>query len=129
VSASPQIVLVHVIEPLPNGACHWSDPTQILERSANDARIRLERFTQRARLIYPKCTNDLHFGIVPRVVAQVARELKIDLIVVAGRSQPGFFDRLMRSLAERLVGQAPCPVITVQVDGIVDSDLDLAARA
>jgi nucleotide-binding universal stress UspA family protein len=124
-----QIVLVHVIEPLPCGASRWSDPTQILECSAKHGRARLERLAERARHMYPQCTSELHFGSVPEVVAQVARKLNVDLIVVAARSQPGFLDRMMRSVAEKLVRQAPCPVLAVQAHRGVDKENNLVAPA
>ena len=121
-----EIVLVHVIEPLPSGAGRWSDPTQLLEHSAKDGRTRLERFTEHARRLYPKCTSELHFGIVYEVISQLARKLNIDLIVVAARSQSGWLDGMMRSVAEKLVRQAPCLVLAVQVDGGVDREDELA---
>ena len=82
-------MLVHVVEPLPYGVGRWSDSTQLLEHSAKDGRIRLERFMDRAQRLYPNCTSELHFGIVPEVISQLARKLNIDLIVVAARSQAG----------------------------------------
>ena len=124
-----EIVLVHVIEPLPYGVGHWSDPTKLLERLAEDGRNRLAAFRRRALSLYPKCASELHFGSVQEVISQLARKLNIDLIVVAARSQPGLLDRMMRSVAEKLVRQAPCPVLAVQVDGGGDRKDDLAASA
>src|ERR1039457_4254627 len=124
-----EIVLVHVIEPLPYGVGHWSDPTKLLERLAEDGRNRLAAFRRRALSLYPKCASELHFGSVQEVISQLARKLNIDLIVVAARSQPGLLDRMMRSVAEKLVRQAPCLVLAVQVDGGGDRKDDLAASA
>jgi nucleotide-binding universal stress UspA family protein len=111
-----EIVLVHVIEPLPYAASCWSDPTELLERSAEDGRNRLGRVTKRALDLYPKCTSELHFGIPHEVISELARKLNVDLIVVAARSQPGLLERILGTLAERLLRQAPCPVLAVQVD-------------
>jgi universal stress protein A len=124
-----EIMLVHVVEPLPYGVGRWSDPTQLLEHSAKDGRIRLERFMDRARRLYPHCSSELHFGIVPEVISQLARKLNVDLIVVAARSQAGLLDRMMRSVAEKLVRLAPCPVLAVQIDGGGDRENHLAASA
>jgi len=112
-----EIILVHVIEPLPHGLGHWSDPTKLLEHLAEDGRSQLAEFTKRALSLYPKCTSELHFGIVHQVISELARKLNADLIVVAARSQRGLLERILGGLAEKLVRQAPCPVLAVQVDG------------
>ena len=112
-----EIVLVHVIESLPHGVGHSSDPTKLLEHLAEDARNQLAGFTKRALSLYPKCTSELHFGIVHQVISELARKLNADLIVVAARSQRGLLERILGSLAKKLVRQAPCPVLAVQVDG------------
>ena len=112
-----EIVLVHVIESLPYGVGHSSDPTKLLERLAEDGRNQLAGFTERALSLYPKCTSELHFGIVHQVISELARKLNADLIVVAAGSQRGLLERILGSLAEKLVRQAPCPVLAVQVDG------------
>ncbi len=75
-----EIVLVHVIESLPYGVGHSSDPTKLLEHLAEDGRNQLAGFTKRALSLYPKCTSELHFGIVHQVISELARKLDIDLI-------------------------------------------------
>lgn len=112
-----EIVLVHVIESLPYGVGHSSDPMKLLEHLAEDARNQLAGFTKRALSLYPKCTSELHFGIVHQVISELARKLNADLIVVAARSQRGLLERILGGLAEKLVRQAPCPVLAVQIDG------------
>jgi len=112
-----EVVLVHVIESLPYGVGHSSDPTKLLEHLTEDGRNQLAGFTKHALSLYPKCTSELHFGIVHQVISELARKLNVDLIVVAARSQRGLLERILRSLAEKLVRQAPCPVLAVQVDG------------
>jgi len=112
-----EIILVHVIECLPYGVGHSSDPTKLLEHLAEDGRNQLAGFTKRALSLYPNCTSELHFGVVHQVISELARKLNADLIVVAARSQRGLLGRILGSLAEKLVRQAPCPVLAVQVDG------------
>jgi len=82
-----------------------------------DGRNQLAGFMKRALSLYPKCTSELHFGIIDQVILELARKLNVDLIVVAARSQRGLLERILGSLAEKLVRQAPCPVLTVHVDG------------
>ena len=123
-----EIVLVHVIEPLPDAAGSWSDSTQLLEHCAEDGRNQLARLTKRAVALYPKCTGELHFGILHEAISELARKLNVDLIVMAARSHHGFFERIRVSLAERLLRQAPCPVLAVQVGGGVDKEDHVSAR-
>jgi len=117
-----EIVLVHVIELLPYGVGRWSDSTQLLEHCAENGRNQLARITKRAVALYPKCTSEVHFGIVHEAISELARKLNIDLIVVAARSHHGVFERIRVSLAERLLRQAPCPVLAVQAGGGVDEE-------
>jgi nucleotide-binding universal stress UspA family protein len=118
---SSEIVLVHVIEPLPYGASRWQDPTNLLEHSAESGRKHLQSFTKRARDLYPNCTGELHFGILHEVISQLARKLSVDLIVLPTRPQHRFLERIFRGLAEKLVCQAPCPVLALQIDGGVNN--------
>ncbi len=111
-----EIVLVHIIDSLPNRV-GLSDPTKLLEHKAEDGRNQLAAFTKRALSLYPKCTSELHFGMVDQVILELARKLNVDLIVVSARSQRGLLERILGSLVEKLVRQAPCPVLAVQVDG------------
>lgn len=116
------IVLVHVVEPLPYGVGRWSDPTELLEHWAEDARNQLAEFTRRAVTQYPKCTSELHFGILHEVISELAAKRNADLVVVAARSHTGFLERIWGSLAERLVRQAPCPVLAVHADDSIDEE-------
>ncbi|MGB3552621.1 MAG: universal stress protein [Candidatus Binatus sp.] len=123
-----EIVLVHVIEPLPYAAGSWSDSTQLLAHCAEDRRSQLARLTKRAVALYPKCTSEVHFGILHEAISELARKLDVDLIVVAARSHHGFFERIRVSLAERLLRHAPCPVLAVPVGGGVEKENQAAAR-
>ncbi len=110
-----EIVLVHVTEPLPRGAGHWCEPSTLLEQHAEAARAKLELFEKRATARYPRCRSELHFGVAPQVIAEVARRLEVELIVVAARPRTGLLDRLFEGLPEKLMHTAPCPVLAVQV--------------
>ena len=123
-----EIVLVHVIEPLPYAAGSWSDSTQLLEQSAEDGRNRLDRLTKRVVALYPKCASEVHFGVLHEVISELARKLNVDLIVVATRSHHVFFERIRASLAERLLRQAPCQVLAVQAGGGVGKENHVSAR-
>ena len=44
----PEIVLVHVVEPLPYGVTRWSEPTKLLEHYAEMASAEMARFEKEA---------------------------------------------------------------------------------
>ena len=50
-------------------------------------------------------------------ICRLARELKIDLIVIATRGQTGLKHLLLGSTAERVVRYSPCPVLVVRPRG------------
>ena len=109
-----EIVLVHVIEPLPCGVARWYEPSRLLEQHAEDARSRLEDFERQALALYPRCRSELHFGAAVQVIADLAKKLDADLIVVSAHRRSEIFDLLLRGLAERLVRRTACPVLTVR---------------
>jgi nucleotide-binding universal stress UspA family protein len=47
-------------------------------------------------------------------IIQVARETRADLIIVGSHGRTGFQRLLMGSVTERVIGQAPCPVLVVK---------------
>ena len=109
-----EIILAHVVEPLPRGIGHWEDISEALERRAEAARDKLEDFHQQAVALYPRCRSELHFGPAPQVIRDLAAKLKVDLIVTSARPRHGILDRLLGGLPETLVRLASCPVLAVR---------------
>ena len=124
-----EIVLVHVIEPLPSATGRWSDPTQLLEHSAEDARKKLACVAERIRQIYPRCCGELRFGSPAEAISDLAKELNVDLIVVVAGAHAGLFQKILRSLAEKLVRMAPCPVLVVHINHGSDGASPVVASA
>lgn len=52
------------------------------------------------------------------VILEYAAVEKIDLIVIATHGRTGFSHALLGSFAERIVREAPCPVLTVRGSGV-----------
>ena len=61
---------------------------------------------------YPHCTYVRH-GEIPRVVSDLVREQEIDLVVAGTHGRTGLGRLIMGSVAEEILRQAPCPVLTV----------------
>ncbi len=54
-------------------------------------------------------------GSPPKVIADVARELQSDLLVISTHGYTGLRHVLMGSIAESVVRYAPCPVLVVRL--------------
>jgi nucleotide-binding universal stress UspA family protein len=55
-----------------------------------------------------------HSGTPDRVIADVATDKNVDLIVLGTHGRTGLAHVLLGSVAERVVRTAPCPVVTVR---------------
>ncbi|MGA3228603.1 MAG: universal stress protein [Candidatus Binatus sp.] len=109
-----EVVLVHVVEPLPYGVGRWYEPTKLLEDYGEMASGELERFEKQATQLYPKCRSELHFGVVHEVIGELVIKLKVDLIVMSMRGQTHLLDLLIGGNAEKLLRYAPCPVLRIR---------------
>ena len=56
----------------------------------------------------------VHWGEPVEEIVNYARERAIDLIVVATHGRTGLSHVLLGSVAERIVREAPCPVLTIR---------------
>ena len=109
-----EVVLLHVVEPLPYGAASWNEPTKLLEHYTETASAELKRFEEEAIRLYPKCRSELHFGAVHEVVGELVNKMNIDLIVMSMRGQNQLLDLLIGSVAEKILRHAPCPVLRIR---------------
>jgi nucleotide-binding universal stress UspA family protein len=56
-------------------------------------------------------------GPAPEKIIEAAQEKDVDLIVMATHGRTGLSHALMGSVAEKVVRQAPCPVLTIRPKG------------
>ena len=82
--------------------------TQIREREAE----RLETWCDKARSEGAAAVGHLVRGDTHEQIAETARRLQADLIVMGTRGRSGLHRALMGSTAERTVQLASCPVLT-----------------
>ncbi len=109
-----EVILVHVVEPLPYGVGRWYEPTKLLEDYGEIASGELQRFEKEAKQLYPKCRSELHYGVVHEVIGELVIKLKVDLIVISMRGQTHLLDLLIGDVAEKLLRYAPCPVLRIR---------------
>lgn len=56
-------------------------------------------------------------GVPDDAIVRLARELGADLIILGSHGRTGFTRLLLGSVAERVIGTAPCPVLVVKKPG------------
>jgi universal stress protein A len=116
-----EVVLLHVVEPLPYGVGRWSDPMKTLEQYAETATAELKRFEQEATQSYPHCRSELHFGVVHEVIGELVRKFSVDLLVISMRGRTHLLDLLIGGTAEKILRYAPCPVLRIRAASGADT--------
>jgi nucleotide-binding universal stress UspA family protein len=111
-----ELVLVHVLEPLSpfladGSSVHYTRLRASLEAKA---RLSLTRMLARATRAGVVASDVLLEGSPAEKIAQLARTRRAGLIVMGTRGRTGFKKLLLGSVAERLIGLARCPVLTVR---------------
>ncbi len=85
---------------------------QLEEKMEKEARAILEGVKQKAGRENIQCETIVHMGARPdQLIVQEARDKKVDLIVLGTHGRTGLKKLLMGSVAERVIGHAPCAVL------------------
>ena len=71
-------------------------------------------FCERGPLVVLEPGGILYQGVAADAIARAARAKRAKLIVMGTHGRTGLTRLLMGSVAERVVGTAPCPVLTVR---------------
>lgn len=112
-----RVTLVHVShEPLilPPTDESYVPPVPDLESLEKDARSRLEKAAEPARKRGIEVDVRWAHGTPFVEVVREAREREVDLIVAGTHGRGPITHLLLGSVAENIVRQAPCPVLTVR---------------
>jgi nucleotide-binding universal stress UspA family protein len=110
------LIVVHVLEPpspilADRSSAHYSELMSAGELRADTI---LERMTRRAGQAGVPATDVLLEGSPPEQIARLARRRHADLIVLGTRRHAGLRAIVLGSTAERVIGLAHCPVLTVR---------------
>jgi nucleotide-binding universal stress UspA family protein len=113
-----ELLLVHVLAnviPLIGDA--YVSPQvydDMLRTSRSEAQRQLDRLVARARKAGARARGLLREGVAWEQLIQTARAHKADMIVMGTHGRTGLSRLFLGSVAERVVGNAPCPVLTVR---------------
>jgi nucleotide-binding universal stress UspA family protein len=90
---------------------------EVREETGTAAR-RFHKVLQRARAMaedsHVKLNTHVIAGHPVRDIVELAKELKVELLVIGATGHSALYDRLIGSRADRIVQLAPCPVLVVK---------------
>lgn len=114
-----QLLLVHVLSPvvMPFAAGEVMSPQTFadVQRSIQaHGQKQLGKLIAKAKAAGVRVRGLLLEGIAADAIARVARSKRADVIVMGTHGRSGLARLLMGSVAQRVVGTAPCPVLTVR---------------
>ena len=114
-----ELELFHVVEPIT-----YPQSTELFEPVLDEVELtmkmgaafqkQLEDQVATLKEEYPKIEGKIVTGNTFLEIIQVARDENVDMIVMGTHGRTGLAHVLIGSVAERVVREAPCPVLTVK---------------
>jgi universal stress protein A len=111
-----RLTLLHVVEPAATPDFAKSFPLLMdNDRITAVCKNRLERLTEELAIV-PRIIEKrlVRYGRSFQEIAEAARTLKVDLIVISTHGYTGLKHAFLGSTTERVVRLAPCPVLVVR---------------
>jgi universal stress protein A len=112
-----EIVLLHVIElPPPIAAIHLAyDARRSYQDQVTSAKKNLRALSSSTRSKrFPVVSSVIRTGHAPNEISKAAKDLDVDLIVIATHGYTSWRHLCLGSTTERVVRTAPCPVLAVR---------------
>ena len=111
--------LFHVVEPItyPQSTEFFEpvlDEVELMMKMETAFQQQLEDQVTTLKAQYPKIKGKLVTGNTFLEIIQAARDDDVDMIVMGTHGRTGLAHVLIGSVAERVVREAPCPVLTVK---------------
>ena len=103
-----EVVLLHLVEPYP--AVPEMAPLDV--ENLQDAKEQMQQWEHAASSVPIKTI--VRVGDPTSGIIEAAKELEIDLIIVSTHGRTGVARFFLGSTAERVIRQAPCPVLVVR---------------
>lgn len=108
------IVFLHVIEP-DSSLAFESLPSICSDELKANAEENLRSLVRAARKAGDEgATSVMRSGLATHEIVEVAKDLDVDLIILAAHGHKGWKHFSIGSTAERVVRTAPCPVLVVR---------------
>ena len=105
---------VHFSKNLAKEYANAANIDQLLEKETAAATAKLEKLAAPLRRKKLKVEVSAHAGEPAKEILRAAKRTKADLVVMGTHGHTGLMRLLMGSVAEKVVREAPCPVITLR---------------
>jgi nucleotide-binding universal stress UspA family protein len=106
-----EIFVVSVVDLFPE---QMAVAPALVEKMSKDVRQHLDEAKEKVDEANMPCETIVHIGGNPHeFIVQEAKDRDIDLIVMGTHGRSGFKRVLLGSVAQNVIGHAPCPVLVV----------------
>ena len=106
-----QIFVISVVDLYPE---QMEVAPALVEKMSEEVRQHLDKAKKKVDESGMHCETIVHMGGVPHVfIVQEAKDKEIDLIVMGTHGRSGIKRVLLGSVAQNVIGHAPCPVLVV----------------
>ncbi|HEV3435836.1 MAG TPA: universal stress protein [Gemmata sp.] len=113
-----ELILLHIVQDLalamPDAVMPTPVPAPALTQLIDAAKTGLENLVQAENLGRLNPRLEVRVGSPAGEIVAVANDLKVDLVCIGTHGRGGLAHFLLGSVAEKVVRQAPCPVLTIR---------------
>ena len=98
----------------------WVEPQQTrMSKNIQSAEVQLDAEIGRCGVPFERVQKHVQLGSPVREILKYAQNNRIDLIVMGTQGRKGFANFVIGSVAEQVVQQASCPVLTVHPENSI----------
>lgn len=113
-----ELVLLHIIQDLalvmPDAVMPTPVPAPDIQQMTDSARAALTEMIARLNLGHLTPRIEIRYGSPAAEIVEAAKGLGADLLCLSTHGRGGLVHLLLGSVAEKVVREAPCPVLTVR---------------
>ena len=114
---SAELVLVHVINPLPVTSVSAAHLPKVIESLRESAQKGIDDLFEAFIPKNIKARHEIVEGSTADAIAQIAEKENVDLLVIATHGQSGWRKFVFGSVAEKVIRISECPVLTIRPRG------------
>jgi universal stress protein A len=113
-----ELILLHVIQDLalvmPDAVMPTPIPAPDIQQLTESARTAIGELVTRHNLDRLKPRVEIRYGSPAAEIVEAAKSLNADLLCISTHGRGGLAHFLLGSVAEKVIRQSPCPVLTVR---------------